>query len=144
MIHEPGTQISITRQDIPRPTTNDAPEMENDDTVDDTVSAVMEVPIFEPIPSTSSLPPTTGQTSSDDDVPLSDFSRKKRLRGKKKNKEKGNKNSNLCYICKCDFQFYYHPADWICCITCKNWICGMCNKGSTNPSYECMVCEDTD
>lgn len=137
VIHRPGTQISITGPDVPSPTTIDVPEMEN---VDD--------PTSEPIPSTSSKPPMTGQTSSDYDVPLSDLSHKKGLRGEQKSKEKGKKkakkNNNLCYICRCDFQFYHHHADWICCITCKNWICGMCNKGSTNPSYECMECEDTD
>lgn len=144
VIHEPGTQISIIRQGMPSPASNDVPEMENEDSVDDTVSVVMEVPIFEPTPSTSSLPPTTKQTSSDDDIPLSNFPHKRTLRGKRKNMEKSKKENNLCHICKCDFRFYHQSADWICCITCKNWICGICNKGSTNPFYECMVCEDTD
>lgn len=138
VVHEPGTQVSLTTQDVPA--FDDAPEIENDVSVVGTVSAIEDIPTFTSIPSTSRVPPETDQTSSDEGVPLSDLSRKMERTRKKKGKNK----DNLCYICKCDFRFYHHAADWICCITCNNWICGVCNKGSTNPAYECMECEDTD
>ncbi|XP_045761191.1 uncharacterized protein LOC123876139 [Maniola jurtina] len=112
------------------PTMDDSPEIEEN------VSA------FENNqPSTSGLL-TKNQTDSDEDVPLSCLVRKKEIKNRKKDKKKNKKESNLCYICRCDYRFYRHSVDWICCITCKNWVCGMCNKGSNNPSYECVVCED--
>lgn len=41
-----------------------------------------------------------------------------------------NDNDNLCSICKCDFRYYINSKDWIQCVTCLQWVCGICNKGS--------------
>lgn len=46
-----------------------------------------------------------------------------------------NKQNHICYISKSDFQIQHHVSDWI---------GGICNKGSTNPAYICMVCEVSD
>ncbi|KAB0801489.1 hypothetical protein PPYR_05843 [Photinus pyralis] len=53
-------------------------------------------------------------------------------------------DENFCSICQCDFRHYRSKKEWICCVTCLKWVCGNCNKGSLDPSYECERCEDED
>lgn len=79
---------------------------------------------------------------SDDDIPLAVL--KKTNQKPQNDLSKENEVSDdLCYICKCQFSCY-KGRDWICCFTCHHWVCGVCNKGSKNPQYECPVCEDDD
>ena len=47
-------------------------------------STINDDPTFSSAPPTSSLPPATGQTSSDENAPISDLSNKKRMKCKKK------------------------------------------------------------
>lgn len=52
-----------------------------------------------------------------------------------------NGDDNLCYICKCDFEYYIDKKEWIQCVSCSKWVCGRCNKGSKKRQYECERCE---
>lgn len=53
------------------------------------------------------------------------------------------RNENECGICAADWSGYTGP-DWILCISCSKWICGVCNKGSKNKFYTCGECEYDD
>lgn len=50
-------------------------------------------------------------------------------------------SDDLCAICKCLYSKYRGP-DWICCVICFRWICGICNKASKENQYMCPICED--
>lgn len=52
--------------------------------------------------------------------------------------------NSKCAICRMPFKNYRGRADWIECVQCKKWICGLCNSESTDPFYVCPVCEDSD
>ena len=52
-------------------------------------------------------------------------------------------SKDLCAICKCLYSKYRGP-DWICCVICSRWICGICNKASNENQYICPICEDDD
>jgi hypothetical protein len=54
------------------------------------------------------------------------------------------KDENLCSICKCDFHYYTNKEEWIEYVSCKQWICGICNKGSKKRRYEWEQCQDSD
>lgn len=83
---------------------------------------------------------------SSEDIPLNivaSCSASKKKTGKKQaTKQVDVEHNNLCSVCKCDFRFYRHKYEWICCVTCKKWVCGVCNKGSKLAFYECERCED--
>lgn len=48
--------------------------------------------------------------------------------------------SSFCYLCKCQYSTYTDSKEWLCCISCLKWVCGICNGGSDNPQYECPEC----
>lgn len=53
-----------------------------------------------------------------------------------------NNDDNLCAICLCDYRLYFDKKEWIQCVTCMQWICGICNENSQDLQYECPRCED--
>lgn len=52
-------------------------------------------------------------------------------------------DSNKCGICKCLWENYKHPVEWIKCCKCQKWICGICNNDSKDPYFICDRCEDS-
>ncbi|CAH1109052.1 unnamed protein product [Psylliodes chrysocephalus] len=52
--------------------------------------------------------------------------------------------NDKCAICLTLFKNYRARGDWIECVQCKKWICGICNSESTDPFYVCPACEDSD
>lgn len=65
------------------------------------------------------------------------------LVGEKAGCSTGNNNDdNLCAICLCDYRLYFDKKEWIRCVTCMQWICGICNENSQDTQYECPRCED--
>lgn len=52
--------------------------------------------------------------------------------------------NSKCAICRMLFKNYRGRGDWIECVQCKKWICGICNSESTDPYYVCPACEDSD
>ncbi|KAJ8950560.1 hypothetical protein NQ318_015693 [Aromia moschata] len=52
-------------------------------------------------------------------------------------------DSSKCGICKCLWEKYRHPVEWIKCCQCQKWICGMCNNDSKDPYFICATCEDS-
>lgn len=52
-------------------------------------------------------------------------------------------DSNTCGICRCLYENYKHPIEWINCCKCHKWICGLCNNDSKDPYFICATCEDS-
>ena len=52
-------------------------------------------------------------------------------------------SDNLCAICKCDYARYHGP-DWLQCLQCKYWVCGVCNGGRYKKYFTCEACDDDD
>ena len=48
-------------------------------------------------------------------------------------------DENKCGICKCEYNGYRGP-DWIQCVSCHQWVCGVCNSSSEEPQYICDRC----
>lgn len=59
---------------------------------------------------------------------------------RKRSTEKVTDSDSLCSVCKCSYAHYTVDKDWICCISCLKWVCGICNLGSNDPQYECPAC----
>lgn len=49
-------------------------------------------------------------------------------------------SDSSCSICKCSYATYTDSNEWICCVSCLKWVCGICNDGSKDPQYECPSC----
>lgn len=49
-------------------------------------------------------------------------------------------SDSSCSICKCSYATYTDSNEWICCVSCLKWVCGICNDGSKDPQYECLSC----
>lgn len=52
---------------------------------------------------------------------------------------KKQKIGNFCAACTTNWSTYQGP-DWIRCIECQTWICGICNGDSKDPLYTCDKC----
>lgn len=51
-------------------------------------------------------------------------------------------NLPLSMVKSSDFEENIEGKDWICCILCKKWICGVCSEGSKRKIYVCPICEN--
>lgn len=82
--------------------------------------SVSDVNVNHSVPNTNTddvnIPSTSGQISSSD-------------------------SSNECSECSSSF-FTYAGPDWIQCIYCLGWVCGICTEGSTDTQYCCPTCND--
>ena len=47
--------------------------------------------------------------------------------------------SDLCANCGISYNDSRGP-DWIRCVSCMQWYCGICNAGSSDPSFSCSNC----
>ncbi|KAB0805407.1 hypothetical protein PPYR_02377 [Photinus pyralis] len=109
------------------------------------------------IPDASSSGTPKAPNDNNENEPLSSIAEKcKKVRTKKKNikssglvtpstsKSKQSDydyaTSNHCSVCNCQYSTYTDPRDWICCISCIKWVCGICNQGSKETEYECPEC----
>lgn len=51
-------------------------------------------------------------------------------------------DTSKCGICLVKYCHYNSMLEWIQCLQCKKWICGMCNEGSKDPYFICSRCDD--
>ncbi|KAJ8953465.1 hypothetical protein NQ318_023584 [Aromia moschata] len=51
-------------------------------------------------------------------------------------------NTSKCGICLTKFKCYKSSLEWIQCLGCEKWICGICNEASKDPYFVCSRCED--
>ncbi|CAH2002656.1 unnamed protein product [Acanthoscelides obtectus] len=65
----------------------------------------------------------------------------KSLKGGKKQRKEDNAK---CGICLTLYSKSKNNLEWIQCLNCQKWICGMCNKGSKNAFFTCAICDDSD
>lgn len=52
-------------------------------------------------------------------------------------------DSSTCGVCRINWKHYKGKLEWIKCVKCSCWICGLCNEGSKDPYYNCPRCEDS-
>ena len=46
---------------------------------------------------------------------------------------------NICIDCQADFSKYHGP-DWLQCLSCRGWVCGMCNNEVSPLGFQCGRC----
>jgi len=59
--------------------------------------------------------------------------RGKALASKKKRSE------NICVDCQADYSKYKGP-DWLQCVSCQGWVCGVCNNQASRLGFQCERC----
>ena len=59
--------------------------------------------------------------------------------GGRPRKHLNNDGEDKCSICSTQFEGY-RGLDWVQCIQCARWSCGVCNNGTMDPTYICILC----
>lgn len=96
-------------------------------------------------PTTQALDPQHGPGSSGI-VGKKKIKRKSRSIQPRKKSERLMKSQTdaRCGLCFCNWKDFHGAKDWIKCIQCLKWICGLCNNGSKDPYFKCDYCDDSE
>lgn len=62
----------------------------------------------------------------------------------KSERQKRSEENTKCGICRSHWKDFLNGKEWIKCVQCLRWICGLCNHESKDPYFTCDYCEDSE